>query len=303
MRQNRYLGSFVIIGIFLLSCSQQQKNHAQEQKLHLVKDKDAFVAYRSLEDDKAILTQVVKEGVRPYIHPIVAPDGNGVLTEYSPGHHLHQTGLYWGLKRVNERDYFMNWKESHWKKISAKILEEEGPVVRWQTEYGLLDENGKVILTEVQEWSMQESDGGYILDLEWKGNAKIDITLGEFYVGGLFLRMPWKKGDIAAIINSNGQNNLKAEGQRAIWTDLGVQVEGRNDMAHIAILDHPDNRAFPTPWRVDTQFGFGPSIQILGDWKIKEAETEIIKYRLIIYTGDRDKGYISRAWKELVCRD
>ncbi|MCK5441532.1 MAG: PmoA family protein, partial [Maribacter sp.] len=202
-----------------------------------------------------------------------------------------------------ERDYFMNWKESHWKKISAKILEEEGPVVRWQTEYGLLDENGKVILTEVQEWSMQESDGGYILDLEWKGNAKIDITLGEFYVGGLFLRMPWKKGDIAAIINSNGQNNLKAEGQRAIWTDLGVQVEGRNDMAHIAILDHPDNRAFPTPWRVDTQFGFGPSIQILGDWKIKEAETEIIKYRLIIYTGDRDKGYISRAWKELVCRD
>ena len=38
---------------------------------------------------------------RPYIHPIVSPDGKGILTEYSPGHHKHQTGLYWGFTRIN----------------------------------------------------------------------------------------------------------------------------------------------------------------------------------------------------------
>ena len=47
--------------------------------------------------DEPILTQNAKVDFRPYIHPIVAPDGDGVLTEYSPGHHKHQTGLYWGI--------------------------------------------------------------------------------------------------------------------------------------------------------------------------------------------------------------
>ena len=59
-------------------------------------------------DKVPILTQNAREDTRPYIHPIVAPDGKGLLTEYRPKHHLHQTGLYWGLKLVNGRDYFMN---------------------------------------------------------------------------------------------------------------------------------------------------------------------------------------------------
>ncbi|MBD0258136.1 MAG: PmoA family protein, partial [Cytophagales bacterium] len=53
-----------------------------------------------------VLTQHAKPDFRPYLHPIAAPDGKGVLTEYSPGHHKHQTGLYWGFTRVNGRDYF-----------------------------------------------------------------------------------------------------------------------------------------------------------------------------------------------------
>jgi hypothetical protein len=59
-------------------------------------------------EKEPILVQNAKDDFRPYIHPIVAPDGKGLLTEYSPGHHKHQTGLYWGFTRVNERDYFHN---------------------------------------------------------------------------------------------------------------------------------------------------------------------------------------------------
>ncbi len=43
--------------------------------------------------DQPLLTQHAKPGFRPYIHPILSPDGKGVLTEYSPGNHKHQTGL------------------------------------------------------------------------------------------------------------------------------------------------------------------------------------------------------------------
>ena len=69
---------------------------------------------------EAILTQVAKPDFRPYLHPIVAPDGKGVLTEYSPGHHKHQTGLYWGFTRVNGRDYFHHPGGDYWRRVSAK---------------------------------------------------------------------------------------------------------------------------------------------------------------------------------------
>ena len=74
-----------------------------------------------------LLVQNVKSDIRPYIHPIIAPDGIGVLTEFSPSHHKHQTGLYWGLKKVNGRDYFMNWKGDYWRKVSASVIADQDP--------------------------------------------------------------------------------------------------------------------------------------------------------------------------------
>lgn len=48
-----------------------------------------------------LLTQQAKRDNRPYIHPLLAPDGVGELTENEPGHHLWQHGLYVGLNDVN----------------------------------------------------------------------------------------------------------------------------------------------------------------------------------------------------------
>lgn len=244
----------------------------------------------------ALLTQIAKVNERPYIHPIIAPDGKGVLTEYRPKHHLHQTGLYWGLKRVNGRDYFMKWQGDYWRRVSAKVLEKKGNRVKWQTKYDLLDSTGTAILTETQKWAMQEHEGKYLLDLEWQGKAKIDVTFGKFYVGGLFLRMPWTKGIAGEVVNELGQRNQAAESRRAKWVDLGMQINGRDDWAHVAIFDHPKNNSFPVAWRVDGELGVGPSRQILGDWKITKGETEIIRYRLIIYTGKLNEAELNQAW-------
>ena len=53
--------------------------------------------------EKPILTQNAGTNFRPYIHPILSPDGNSNITEYSPSHHKHQTGLYWGFKGIKEK--------------------------------------------------------------------------------------------------------------------------------------------------------------------------------------------------------
>lgn len=302
--------SAIYITITLLIINGSPKAFGQEEadtiRTHLILEHDQqenmLSVYRS-EGKELILSQHAREDARPYVHPIMAPDGKGELTQYRPQHHPHQTGLYWGLKRVNERDYFMNWQGDYWRKVSASIIEKEGQQVRWQTVYELLDERGEAILTETQIWTMQEKQGKYLLDLEWQGKAQTNITFGEFYVGGLFLRMPWYEGIPGEVVNANGQRNQEAEGQRAIWTDVGMQVEGRTDLAHIAILDHPDNSAFPIAWRVDGELGVGPSRQILGDWKLNEGETKIIRYRLLVYTGALDPAGITHTWTEFATDD
>ncbi|WPP50761.1 DUF6807 domain-containing protein [Catalinimonas niigatensis] len=294
---------FIAILIFGWGSLAFGQGESKKPENHLIlehnQQNESISIYRS-EEKSLILSQHAREDTRPYVHPIIAPDGKGVLTQYRPEHHPHQTGLYWGLKRVNERDYFMNWQGDYWRKVSASAIDKEGPQVKWQTVYELLDETGEAILTETQNWSMHEHAGKYLLDLEWKGEAKTDITLGEFYVGGLFLRMPWHEGIPGEVVNANGQRNQEAEGQRAIWTDVGMQVEGRDDLAHITIFDHPDNSAFPIAWRVDGELGVGPSRQILGDWKINKGESEVIRYRLLVYTGALNPEEVMHLWTEYI---
>jgi len=285
----------------LLSGSEVVEESKKPHLLRIMQDQAAgSIAIFSDTNDQPILTQIAKKEERPYLHPIIAPDGKGEMTEYRPAHHPHQTGIYWGLKRVNERDYFMQWRSDYWRGVSATVLEEKGEKVSWQTVYDMLDENENTIMVETQNWTMRQFDDRYILDLEWKGEAKIDVVMGKFYVGGLFIRMPWDKETIGEIINASGQRNMEGEGQRAIWSDIGIKVDGREDLAHIAIFDHPNNKGFPTPWRVDSQMGIGPSRQILGDWKLEKGESEIIRYRLLIYTGEMDKAKLTEIWKGFV---
>lgn len=269
-----------------------------EKQLLIREDKAAqtIAVYRPGEKTP-ILTQVAKADFRPYLHPIVAPDGKGVLTEYSPGHHKHQTGLYWGITRVNGRDYFHHPQGDYWRRVSAKVVESKGTTVKWQTVYDLLDSTGRAVLTETQNWSMQEKDGQYVLDVEWNGDAQTDVTIGKYDYGGLFVRMPWKPGIAGEVVNAARQKNERAEGQSAPWVDVGMQVEGRNDLAHIAVFEHPQNRNFPTPWRVDGQLGIGPARARKGDYTIKKGVTEMLKHQLIVYTGQLNDLKLTQAYE------
>ncbi|MBE9462398.1 PVC-type heme-binding CxxCH protein [Dyadobacter subterraneus] len=274
---------------------------AKDSQLHIVQNQSAeTISIFRGNETKPILTQNAKANFRPYLHPLVAPDGKGVLTEYSPGHHKHQTGIYWGYTRVNGRDYFHHPDEGYWRRVSAKVIEAKGAEVKWQTVYDLLDSTGTAVLTETQNWSMREKDGKYLLDLEWNGEAQTDVTIGKYDYGGLFVRMPWKEGIKGEVVNAARQKNEKAEGQNAFWVDIGMQVEGRNDLAHIAIFDHPENKGYPQTWRVDSQLGAGPARARKEDWHIKKGETEVIKHELVVYTGELNDVALTKTFGDFI---
>src|SRR5690606_12605659 len=160
----------------------------------------------------------------------------------------------------------------------------------------LLDGDGKPLMEETQNWTMSLDSGRYFLDLEWKGTAKKQVSIGKYDYGGLFLRMPWKEGIPGEVINTARQRNGNAEGQPSMWVNVGMQVEGRDDWANIAIFDHPDNRGYPQKWRVDGQLGVGPSYTRDQDWNIETGDTETINHRLLVYTGVPKDMEITELW-------
>ncbi len=286
-----------------LCCLLATSSNSSAESLRLRLDEQAHtIEVIGPSSEEPIVTQHAKPDHRPFLHPVVAPDGKGVLTQNSPSHHPHQTGIYWGFTRVNGRDYFHHPKGDYWRRVSLKALKNESSGdtdhVQWQTIYNLLDEQGEPVLTETQVWTMRHEGDAYVLDLQWTGTARTKVTIGKYDYGGLFIRMPWRKGMPAEVINAARHRDLDAEGKRAPWLDLGVQVDGRDDMAHIAILDHPKNRGFPQAWRVDSQFGVGPALSRSGDWTIEKGEAAVLKFQLRIYTGATRDLNLTEAWSK-----
>ena len=267
-----------------------------EESAFIVKQEGDRITTTRASDKVTLVTQHAGAEMRPYLHPILAPNGKGELTEFSPGHHKHQTGLYWGFTRVNDRDYFHNNKGDSWLRKDMRILETQGSQAKWQVVYDMLGADKKTVLTETQTWTLTDQGAQYTLDLEWQGLAVVDVTFGKYAYGGLFLRMPWTSKSGGEAINSEGLANGKAEGARARWVDVGMPIEGRDDWGHIVIMDHPKNDGHPTLWRVDGQLGVGPCRACAGEWQLSSGQTATFRHRILVYTGKTDREKVESQW-------
>lgn len=249
-----------------------------------------------------LLVQHARPNHRPYIHPILAPDGGGCLTEDVPPHHPWQHGLYVGLNDVNGVGF---WTEGlrgsphdgtfHPHPLTAPQVEAEqlswSVVTDWRTPAGAL------LLTEQQRWSLVDGGDHYRMTLAWTLQAAIDLTFGRYDYGGLFLRMPYRSDRGGEVINSEGLRNSAAEGQCARWVAVSMPLADRaEEWAGVAIFDHSANRLFPTPWRVDNQLGICPSPCIAGAWHLAQGTQATWRYGLFVFCGRTDPTQVETAW-------
>ena len=215
--------SALLVVYLISSLTGCQTNHSNDNysaktmnsSFHIVQS-DEEIKVLMDGDTSVIVVQSTRPDYRPYLHPIKAPGSEVNLTQFSPDHHKHQTGLFWGLTRVNGtgatpdeirewfyrpdkpqdiqtkigRDFFHNPAEGYWQKVSADVISPTGREVAWQTVYHMLDGAGNPLMEETQTWTFTENAGRYFLSLEWTGTALRDMVINEFEYGGLFLRMP-----------------------------------------------------------------------------------------------------------------
>ena len=233
--------------------------------------------------DQLLLVQGVPTAGRPEVRRVLAPDGSEILP----------ANLFWAYPDINGRNYFTDAGADHWQRKAIKILEGEGDVVRWEMVYDLLDEKGSAIMTETQTWSMQEVDQQLLLDVNWQGEARVDLDLGASDYGGMFLALAKQK---PTLINASRQRDKEAEGKRSMWINLSLGEGGVG--GNIALFDHPDNTGFPQNWGGTAQRGVGPVRSWKKGWNIEAGKSVLAKHRLLIYNDAFDDSKIMEAWKE-----
>jgi hypothetical protein len=258
-----------------------------------------------LRGSQPLITQHAAPDSRPYIHPIIAPDGDGTLTENRPTHHPWQHGLYVGLNDVNGVGF---WKEGgkgggptdgtfHPEPLAPPKT--EGERASWKVVSEWRRPDGTPLLSETQVWTLTDRGETLLLDMAWSLRGLTVVTFGRYEYGGLFLRMPFRAEAGGNALNSEGRRDKDTEQQRARWVAVSLPIPDRKateKTAYIAILDHPANPEHPAPWRVDGQLGVAPSRCIAGAWKLGAGETTTSRYRLVIETGAPDLAKLNSAW-------
>ncbi len=253
-----------------------------------------------------LVTQHAAPGLRAFIHPILAPDGVGELTENEPPHHTWQHGLYVGLNDVNGVGFWTEGRLAnhgpdgtfHPQPMAAPEL--AGATAAWRVVSEWRAPAGAPLLTETQAWRFEDRGSTFRLDLDWTLTARVDLRFGQYSYGGLFLRMPWRKETGGDVLTSEGAATIPAaEGRPARWVAITMPVPGRaTGAAGMAMLDHPTNPVHPAPWRVDNNLGIAPSRSIAGAWTLAAGQATLSRYRLVVFTGAIDAAAIESAWRD-----
>ena len=252
---------------------------------------------------REVLVQNARADHRPFIHPIMVPDSDGILTENAPAHHPWQHGLYVGLNKVDGVGF---WTEGltnsptdgtfHPRPLELPTI--DGNSASWAVVSEWRRPGGAPLLTETQSWTLHDRGTSYELDLEWTLAAIVPIIFGEYSYGGLFVRMPFRERGI--VITSEGHADCaSADGKRARWVAISMPIPDRlasGGMAGLAMMDHPSNPEHPAPWRVDSQVGIAPSRCIAGAWKLAAGTATTSRLRTFIHGGPTDTAAVEESW-------
>ena len=275
---------------------------------HLIAEHAADrITIRRSNHQSPIMVQHAATNARPFIHPIIAPDGNGTLTENAPPHHPWQHGLYVGLNDVNGVGF---WTEGvrqsptdgtfHPRHLAAPTV--DGARCSWSVTSEWRAPDGHALLVETQAWMLHDRGTSYDLDLQWTLTASVALTFGKYGYGGLFVRMPYVSQGTA--INSEGlQTPAKTEAQRARWVAIALPIPdrtGSDPIAGLAMMDHPSNPEHPVPWRVDGQLGISPSRCIAGAWTLAAGASSTARHRVFIHSGATDVSAVESSWSRFI---
>jgi hypothetical protein len=240
----------------------------------------------------------------PFFYPVNGPS-NASVTSMRNGNYPHHSSLFFGCDKVNEGNY---WQEGIDRgqivSLRADIIESGGEkaVIEneciWKRPGADAPIKDKRIITVTMI-----SKDKYQIDFDVTMEMLLDVTINKTNHSLFSGRMD---PDLAVInggtmINAEGETSEKGTfGKPSSWIDFyGKRMGGIEGMA---ILQHPSNAFYPSPWFTRDYGFFSPTPMY---WpkndkftSLKKGETISLRYRVLVHSGDHEQAEIAKEFEK-----
>lgn len=260
--------------------------------------------------------------IRPYLHPVLGPDGIPVTRDFPMKNvdaerdakdqdHPHHRSLWTAFDEVNEVD---NWSENPAKHGYTRHREMrdrvEGPVFGGFTAASTWESrDGRKILDEVRTLRVYNAGRGLRLfdyDVSLKA-AYGDVEFGDTKEGGILAVRVFHSlkedegGRMTASTGESGEKNVW--GRKASWLDYSGSIGGRT--VGIAMMDHPGNPNHPPRWHARAYGLVGVNPFSSGSFEkgapktpyhLKAGKELKFRYRVYIHPGDVRQAEVEEVY-------
>lgn len=241
----------------------------------------------------------------PYFWPVNGPVSGQSITTESSQPYPHHHSLFFGCDRVNGGNYWQ--EENKYGQIISqgpKIIEAEGTsvvftdVCFWQQPESnpIILDTRRIVITAPNE-NLRFID--FEITLQPLTDIQIQKTNHSLFSARVVPELSVNSG--GTLINAEGKTREKGTwGVASPWCDYAGSRNGITE--GIAILQHPNDRWFPSKWFTRDYGFFSPTpMNWLEDdqpFKLAKGKTLTLRYRVVIHAGDAQTADINRLFKQ-----
>jgi len=285
--------------VFLLSCLFQL--HAAKltavkvgSKINVTIDGKYFTSYICSSDEKY-----------PFFYPVNGPLSGGSVTSMRNGEYPHHSSLFFGCDQVNGGNY---WQEGLERgriiSVNAEILKEGGDSVVISDECIWSRPGALSPIKDSRKFTITSPSATIrLIDAEITMEMLMDVTIKKTNHSLFSVRMAAdlsvKNG--GTMVNAEGDSGEKATfGKSSPWMDYFGK---RGDFAEgIAILQHPSNPWYPSPW-FTRDYGFispTPMYWPANDKEtvMKKGEKLFLRYMVVVHGGNTAEAKVKKLFEQ-----
>ncbi len=269
-------------------------------------------------DGQPFTEYLVFSGAKPILWPIIGPSGKPLTRAYPMAEgpnektdHIHQRSVWFTHGDVNGVCFWSEIKNHGFIRHREFVKVASGPTAVVITRNDWVDHDEKKVCEDERALTFgQDGENRWIdFDITLKATNG-PVTFGDTKEGTMGVRVAGTmKVDAklgGKIVNSDGLVDKDAWGKPASWVDYYGPVD--DQVAGIAILNHPSSFRYPTYWHVRTYglfaanpFGvrdFKNDKTLDGSYTIEPGKSISLRYRIVFHKGDEKQGQIAEMWEK-----
>lgn len=242
---------------------------------------------------------------KPFIHPLRTPAGY-CLSLAEPHDHLWHRGLWFTFKFVNDDNF---WEENvdHGvqRVVSVPEVHHDGNdrvSVRLDLDW-IKPGSGEAVIAEDRSIVYRPGDGVDTLDWTTTLISRHDMTLDRtpYTTWGGYGGLSFRGARGWAVERYGLPDAMTPErpaGQRGAWCDLSGKLDGGVDVTGgIAILDHPGNIRYPTPWYAGggAMTFINAAILFHEPLPLAAGQALRLRYRILVHDGIWERERLETA--------